>query len=145
MLEGASPRGEVAGRRGPRLLALRARLPPLVLELPLLLRMLRTQRTHGTEPAASSFDLAVSSSLAWDYAGSLFASILFPLVFVPALGLVRTSLLTGAVNAALALSVSWIMRRDTRPRGLALPCGAVCVALAALAVTADALHLVPSE
>jgi spermidine synthase len=64
------------------------------LEIPLIMRIGR----HGQELK----DL-VARVLAFDYLGSLAASVLFPLLLLPHLGLVRTSLLFGLLNAAVAL------------------------------------------
>ena len=104
-------------------------------ELPLLIRLQKEESGAGD---------AVSSSLASDYAGSLIASVLFPLLAVPVLGLVRTALLTGAVNAALAAAVCFVVL--PRERGaLAVPACVVSVLLLGLTIGTDALHLVPSE
>ena len=64
------------------------------LEIPLLTRYLE-QFTPLRESLASVFSL--------DYLGSLFASILFPLVFLPELGIFKTSLVIGLVNIVIAL------------------------------------------
>src|SRR3954451_15824058 len=63
------------------------------LELPLLMRIL--------EKDLEMKEL-VARVLAFDYLGALFASLLFPLLFVPHLGLLRTSLAMGLVNVAVA-------------------------------------------
>jgi spermidine synthase len=64
------------------------------LELPLLMRILEGEM---------QFKELVSRVLAFDYLGALFASVLFPVVFVPHLGLVRTALVMGIVNAGVAV------------------------------------------
>ncbi|MFN7627140.1 MAG: polyamine aminopropyltransferase, partial [Pirellula sp.] len=64
------------------------------LELPLLMRILKEHL---------DFSDLVSRVLAFDYVGALIASLLFPLVFVPYLGLVRTSLVFGILNACVGL------------------------------------------
>jgi spermidine synthase len=64
------------------------------LEIPLLMRIMK----QGQELK----DL-VARVLAFDYLGSLAASVLFPLALLPHLGLVRTSLLFGLLNGAVAL------------------------------------------
>jgi len=64
------------------------------LEIPLLLRIL--ERGHALKDV-------VARVLAFDYIGSLAASMLFPLLLLPRLGLVRTSLLFGIVNVGVAL------------------------------------------
>lgn len=71
------------------------------LEIPLLLRILKDQ---------VEFKELVSRVLAFDYIGALLASILFPILFVPRLGLVRTSLVFGMLNAAVALWGTWLLR-----------------------------------
>ena len=63
------------------------------IELPLLLRLLR--ETLG-------FEESVVQAMTFDYLGSLVASVLFPLVLMPFLGLVRTAALAGMVNAGVA-------------------------------------------
>ncbi len=68
------------------------------LEIPLLLRILG--RGHTLKDT-------VARVLAFDYVGSLAASVLFPLLLLPRLGLVRTSLMFGLVNALVAL---WFLR-----------------------------------
>src|SRR5205085_2435422 len=64
------------------------------LEIPLLMRIIRDRY---------QFREVVSHVLTFDYIGALFASILFPIVLVPQLGLVRSALFFGIINAAVAL------------------------------------------
>jgi spermidine synthase len=71
------------------------------LEIPLLMRMLENRL---------QFKDIVARVLTFDYLGSLAASILFPLFLVPRLGLVRTSLLFGLLNAAVGLWGTWLFR-----------------------------------
>ncbi|MBC8072427.1 MAG: polyamine aminopropyltransferase [Deltaproteobacteria bacterium] len=73
------------------------------LEIPLLLRIL-SEDSGGRSPALKD---VVARVLAFDYVGSLAASLLFPLLLLPRLGLVRTSLMFGLLNAAVAL---WFLR-----------------------------------
>ena len=70
------------------------------LEIPLIMRLLEGH---------ASFKDIVSRVLTFDYIGALAAALMFPLVFVPQLGLVRSSLLMGAANAAVALWGSWLL------------------------------------
>jgi spermidine synthase len=57
----------------------------------------------------------------------LFASLLFPLVLVPQLGLIRTSVLFGMMNALVAAMAVWIFRAEL-PRRLPLGIGlGVCM------------------
>ncbi|MFN6400589.1 MAG: polyamine aminopropyltransferase [Planctomycetota bacterium] len=76
------------------------------LELPLLMRILKEHL---------DFSDLVSKVLAFDYVGALIASILFPLVFVPYLGLVRTSLVFGILNACVGLWSTFLLRPLLRP------------------------------
>src|SRR3982751_7049447 len=71
------------------------------LEIPLLMRILKDEL---------DFKDLVSRVLAFDYIGALVASLLFPLFLVPRLGLVRTSLVFGLLNAAVGLWATWFMR-----------------------------------
>jgi len=66
------------------------------LEIPLLMRVLKDRLEFG--------DL-VSKVLTFDYVGALAASLLFPLLLVPHLGLIRTGFLFGLLNAGVALAV----------------------------------------
>jgi len=70
------------------------------LEIPLLMRMLQDKL---------NFKDLVSRVLAFDYIGALVASLLFPLFFVPKLGLIRTSLLFGMLNAVVAIWGTWLL------------------------------------
>ncbi|MEO5716110.1 MAG: polyamine aminopropyltransferase [Luteolibacter sp.] len=80
------------------------------LEIPLLLRLLKDQL---------KFEDLVSRVLSLDYIGALAASLLFPLVLVPKLGLVRSSFLFGMLNAAVGLLALWFLRDQLRRhRGL---------------------------
>src|SRR6185436_7345145 len=71
------------------------------LELPLLMRILKDEL---------DFKELVSRVLTFDYVGALVASLLFPLFLVPKLGLVRTSLVFGLLNAGVGLWATWFMR-----------------------------------
>src|SRR6266850_2391018 len=68
---------------------------------PLLLRILKD---------VLDFKELVSRVLTFDYVGALIASLLFPLFLVPKLGLVRTSLVFGLLNAGVGLWATWFMR-----------------------------------
>jgi spermidine synthase len=99
------------------------------LEIPLLLRLLRGRLV---------FRELVAQVLSLDYVGALAASILFPLLLVPRLGLIRTSLLVALANAAVGLWSTWIFRRDLPAVGPLRVLGMVAlVGLGAGVVTAD--------
>jgi spermidine synthase len=55
------------------------------------------------------FKTLVSRVLALDYVGALVASLLFPIFLVPKLGLNRTSLLFGMLNAGVAVWATWLL------------------------------------
>ncbi|KIG15481.1 Spermidine synthase [Enhygromyxa salina] len=82
------------------------------LEIPLLMRLM---------PGKQELKDLVARVLAFDYIGALLASIVFPLVLLPWLGLVRTSLLFGCLNAGVALwSARAFVRQLVRPRWVTL-------------------------
>ena len=70
------------------------------LEIPLLMRILKDEL---------DFKELVSKVLALDYIGALAASLLFPIFLVPKLGLNRTSLLFGMLNAVVAVWATWLL------------------------------------
>lgn len=70
------------------------------LEIPLLMRILKNEL---------DFKELVSRVLALDYVGALVASLLFPIFLVPKLGLNRTSLLFGMLNAGVGLWATWLL------------------------------------
>lgn len=82
------------------------------LEIPLVMRILKREL---------AFRDLVSQVLTFDYLGALVVSILFPLLLAPQLGMIRTGLLFGLLNVAVAL---WALHlfRDQLParRGLAV-------------------------
>jgi spermidine synthase len=88
------------------------------LEIPLLLRILKDE---------IEFKELVSRVLAFDYIGALVASILFPILFVPRLGLIRTSLIFGMLNAGVALWGTWMLRPLIKGRIVGLRVRAVIV------------------
>jgi len=92
------------------------------IEIPLLLRLLRSHL---------EFEDLVSRVLSLDYIGALFASLVFPLWFVPELGLVRTGLAFGLLNLAVAALTLWIFRHRLRAPALWLAAGFSIAALAA--------------
>ncbi len=69
------------------------------LEIPLIVRILKRQRT---------LEINISNILTVDYVGALVAALLFPLVLVPQLGLMSTSLLFGLMNVAVAGLGCWM-------------------------------------
>lgn len=89
-------------------------------EIPLMLRLLRR---------SVAFKDLVAQVLTFDYLGALAASLLFPLVFVPNLGLFRTSLLFGLLNVVVAFTSIRLFRDEIGPPGGLLAKAAVVAAL----------------
>jgi spermidine synthase len=105
------------------------------LEIPLVMRILKR---HFAERYA--LRELVSEVLTFDYLGALAVAVAFPLLFVPHLGLVRTGLFFGILNAAVALWALVLFRGELRRLGAhAAACGAVVVTLAAAMVFAGRL------
>jgi len=95
------------------------------LEIPLLLRILEGR---------FAFKDLVSNVFSFDYIGALLASLLFPLVLVPHLGLVRSAFLFGLINAAVGLLALVMLKQEIKQvRSLWLTgCGVTGVLLAGL-------------
>jgi spermidine synthase len=109
------------------------------LELPLLMRILKDHL---------DFRDLVSRVLAFDYLGALVASLLFPIFFVPRLGLVRTSLVFGILNGVVALWGTFLLRPLLTHRGLVALRARALIVLGVLAlglVKADALTMLAEE
>ncbi|MDQ5960969.1 MAG: spermidine synthase, partial [Pseudomonadota bacterium] len=79
------------------------------LEIPLIMRILKRDL---------AFKEVVSQVLTFDYLGALAVSILFPVLLVPHLGLVRSALMFGLLNVAVALWALWLFRAQMLPTGL---------------------------
>lgn len=107
------------------------------LEIPLLMRILKD---------SLQFKDLVSRILSFDYLGALFASLLFPIVLVPKLGLVRTSLLFGLLNAVVGLWSTFLLAEQlgsvTRLRVKGVLC---CVLLVVGFVLGDRMTLLFEE
>jgi spermidine synthase len=73
------------------------------LEILLLLRILKDRL---------QFKDLVSQVLTFDYLGALAASLLFPILLAPRLGVVRTALLFGLMNALVAAGTAWLFRHQ---------------------------------
>lgn len=90
------------------------------LEIPLVMRILKRNTVLK--------DL-VSQVLTFDYLGALAVSVAFPLIFVPQLGMIRTGLLFGFMNAAVALWALWMFRHELRQFGAHLAACALTLAV----------------
>ena len=90
------------------------------LEIPLVTRLLENAR---------GLRRSLSDVLAFDYLGALFASLLFPLVLVPYVGLQRTAFVIGLINLGVAVMLMLGLRRHLRRsatlNGLAVSVGLV--------------------
>jgi spermidine synthase len=99
------------------------------LEIPLVMRILKRN---------VAFKDVVSQVLTFDYLGALAVSVAFPLILVPQLGLIRTGLLFGLLNAAVAVWALWLFRFELRQfKAHVLACGLTLAALAAAFAGAD--------
>jgi spermidine synthase len=93
------------------------------LEIPLVMRILKRE--------VALKDL-VSQVLTFDYLGALAVSVAFPLLLVPQLGLIRTGLLFGLLNAGVAFWTLWVFRHELRRvRAHAVACVGTVLVLAA--------------
>lgn len=72
-------------------------------EIPLLLRILKDK---------FEFRDLVSRVLAFDYLGALFASVLFPLLLVPYLGLIKSAFLFGMLNTGVAVWAVYALKDE---------------------------------
>lgn len=77
------------------------------LEIPLVMRILKREL---------AFRDLVSQVLTFDYLGALAVSVLFPLILAPQLGMVRTGLLFGVLNVAVALWALHLFREQLPAR-----------------------------
>ena len=99
------------------------------LEIPLVMRILRRN--------VALKDL-VSQVLTFDYLGALAVSLAFPLLLVPHLGLIRTGLVFGLLNASVAAWAVWLFRHELRRlRAHVAACALVIGALLAALWGAD--------
>ena len=107
------------------------------LEIPLIMRILKSE---------VEFKDLVAQVLTFDYLGALAVSILFPVVLAPHLGLMRTSLLFGLLNVAVALWAIRLFRDNLRTaRFLRTQGAAAFLALLAGFVFADQLTALAEE
>lgn len=93
------------------------------LEIPLLMRIMQDRYT---------FKDLVSNIFTFDYIGALAASILFPMVLVPQLGLLRTGFFFGLLNTAIAIWGIYLFRDHlSQTRFLKIPAAVTALALVA--------------
>src|SRR6266487_1025528 len=93
------------------------------LEIPLLMRIVRDRY---------QFRDVIAHVLTFDYLGALGASLLFPILLVPRLGLVRSAMLFGLINAGVALWSTFLFASQLpAKRGLRVACLLVLFGLGA--------------
>jgi spermidine synthase len=78
-------------------------------EIPILLGVLKDE---------VAFKDLIARVLAFDYLGALAASLLFPLVLVPKLGMVRTAFLFGLANGVVAFALALVYSRELKRASL---------------------------
>jgi spermidine synthase len=79
------------------------------LEIPLLMRILKDK---------VEFKELVSQVFTFDYIGALLASVIFPLLLVPYLGLIRTSLFFGILNAIVGFFLCFKFEKEIKRPGI---------------------------
>lgn len=79
------------------------------LEIPLLMRILE----HKIK-----FKELVSRVFTFDYLGALLASLIFPIILIPHLGLIRTSLLFGMMNIGVGMYLLFFFKEELPKAGL---------------------------
>lgn len=92
------------------------------LEIPILMRILKDK---------VEFKELVSRVFTFDYIGALLASLIFPLLLVPHLGLIRTSLFFGILNIAVGWYLAYYFSKDIK-QAVTLKAVAVFLLLAEL-------------
>ncbi|MEJ6002903.1 polyamine aminopropyltransferase [Paucibacter soli] len=105
------------------------------LEIPLVMRILKK---HFSQRYA--LRELVSQVLTFDYLGALVVALAFPLLLVPQLGLVRTGIFFGLLNAFVAVWALWLFRAELRAWSEhAWACALTVAALLAAMLGADRL------
>ncbi|MGC4117564.1 MAG: polyamine aminopropyltransferase [Myxococcales bacterium] len=107
------------------------------LEIPLLLRVLKERY---------EFKELVARVLTFDYVGALLGSLAFPMLLLPRLGMARTGIAFGLLNAASALAASVVLAPAIpRPRPLRVQALGVIGALLVAFVASDRLTLLAED
>lgn len=102
------------------------------LEIPLLTRYIRRY---------SELRVAISQVLSWDYIGALVGSVAFPLVLLPQLGLIGSSLAVGLVNIGVAIAGIYAFRKELRSAAVYLvACAVVALGLVGLFIASDPIE-----
>ena len=90
------------------------------LEIPLLMRIVRER---------FDFRDTIAHVLTFDYIGALGASLLFPIILVPKLGLVRSAMMFGIINAGVALWSTYLFASQLGARKILRGASALVLAL----------------
>ena len=107
------------------------------LEIPLLIRILRDRM---------KFEDLIARVLFFDYLGALAASLLFPMLLVPKLGLIRASLVLGLVNAVVGGCVVLLFWPQLQRRiRLMVECGLTVLVLVVGLYHADDMTRISEE
>ncbi|MEH0164922.1 polyamine aminopropyltransferase [Roseateles microcysteis] len=105
------------------------------LEIPLVMRILKSQ--HGHRYALKDL---VSQVLTFDYLGALLVALAFPLLLVPHLGLIRTGIAFGLLNALVAVWALFLFKPQLRRWGAhATACAFTLLALVVAMLGAEQL------
>lgn len=94
------------------------------IEIPLLMRILKDE---------VEFRSLVANIFTFDYVGALLASVIFPLVLMPTIGILRTSYLFGLLNVAVGLVVLERFRDQVRAPAVLRSAGIALVAVFVIA------------
>jgi spermidine synthase len=101
-------------------------------EIPLVIRLLKEQ---------SALRVNLSNVLSLDYVGALGAALAFPLILVPQLGLIRTSLVFGLANVCVGALALYTLRATVlRPLALKLAVVMVTLTLAGALVASEEIE-----
>ncbi len=105
------------------------------LEIPLVMRILKARFRDRWRLSE-----LVSQVLTFDYLGALAVAVAFPLVLLPQLGAIRTGVVFGLLNAAVAAWALWLFRGELRHvRAHVLACVGVIGLLITVGLGADRL------
>lgn len=92
-------------------------------EIPILTRIVREHE---------SLRDGLAKVLSFDYLGSLIASVVFPLVLLPNLGVMRTAFAIGMLNLTVAILNIWLFRKELpKYQNMLTVCGGIAVLLTA--------------
>lgn len=102
------------------------------IEIPILMRLLKD---------SLKFEQIVSRVLTFDYLGALLASLIFPLLFIPYLGLAKTSLFFGMLNILTGLFTTRLFKDKVRHYASLMGIGVFSfISLLALFIYAESIN-----